>query len=111
MTPSVFAATKALTKLQATASKKKRGARIGFDLSEPASVRFTVKRTRPPTPKAKAIVFGRQVTKAGPTAIGFSARFKRGQPLSPGRYRLSAEATDSGGLKSAPLSTTFTILR
>jgi len=111
VTPSAFTATKALTKLQATTSKKKRGAKISFDLSEPGSVRFTVKRTRPQTPKAKAIAFSRQVTKPGPTAVGFSARFKKAQSLAPGRYRLTAEATDSGGMTSEPLSTSFTILR
>jgi FtsP/CotA-like multicopper oxidase with cupredoxin domain len=112
VTPSAFAATRALTKLQASTSKKRRrGATIGFGLSEPASVQFSVKRTRPRAPRAKVIVFKRQVTKPGPSAIGFSARFRKAQPLPPGRYRLSAEATDGGGLRSKPLSTTFTIVR
>lgn len=111
VSPNVFAATRALTKLRASASKRKRGARIVFDLSEPASVRFSVKRTRPLTPKAKAIGFRRQVTKPGPTTIRFTGRFRKAQALPPGRYRLTAAATDGGGLKSKPLSTAFTIVR
>jgi hypothetical protein len=49
--------------------------------------------------------------KAGNATIGFTARFKGGKALPPGKYRLIAEATGSGGLRSKPLSTTFRILR
>ena len=97
LTPKVFAAAKATT--------------IRFNLSEPATVRFTVKRVRPRKPKMKTSSFSRQVKKAGNVAIGFTARFKRKKPLPPGKYRLTAQATDGGGLKSKRLSTTFRIVR
>jgi len=110
VTPRAFAAARAMTKL-AAASKKKLGARIGFSLSEPASVRFAVNRLRPREPKLKAPSFSRQLSRAGKETVGFSARFKKSGALPPGRYRLTAEATDAAGLKSAAVTTTFTIVR
>ena len=112
LTPKVFAAaTAAATKLQATVSKRRRGARIRFRLSEPAAVRFTVERIRPRKPRLKAQSFSRRVTRAGDVALGFSGRFRKAQALAPGKYRLTAAATDGGGLESTPLATTFTIVR
>ncbi len=112
LTPRAFAVAAATTKLrQATASKTRRGSRIGLDLSEPANVRFTVERVRPKSPKLKAPSFSRQVEKAGKATIAFTGRFPKDRVLAPGRYRLTAEATDSAGLKSRPLATTFKIVR
>ena len=113
LTPKAFVAAKGITKpqQQATASRKRHGAKIGFNLSEPATVRFTVNRIRPRSPKLKAPAFSRQVTKAGNAAIRFTARFRKERALPPGRYRLTAEATDSEGLRSKPLRTTFAIVR
>jgi FtsP/CotA-like multicopper oxidase with cupredoxin domain len=115
LTPRVFAAAKGTTKLKgATASgkrRRKRGTKIHFNLSEPAIVRFSVQRVRPKRPKSKAPAFSREVRQAGNATIGFSGRFRKAKPLPPGKYRLTAEATDAGGLKSAPLATTFRIVR
>ncbi|HET6998252.1 MAG TPA: multicopper oxidase domain-containing protein [Solirubrobacterales bacterium] len=112
VTPKVFAAAKGTTKLrQANASRKKRGTKIHFNLSESASVRFTVKRVRPKNPRVSTPSFSRQVSKAGSATIGFTGRFKKKKALPPGKYQLTAEATDSGGLKSKPLTTTFRIVR
>jgi hypothetical protein len=88
---------------------RKQGTKIRFNLSEPATVRFAVKRVRPKKPPRRA-TFSRRAAKAGDTAIGFNGRLKRNKFLPPGRYRLTAAATDSGGLKSAPRTVTFTIL-
>ncbi|HEX5712188.1 MAG TPA: multicopper oxidase domain-containing protein [Solirubrobacterales bacterium] len=90
--------------------KTKNGTKIRFNLSEPASVQFTVKRIRPRKPKVQPPAFSRPVAKAGDTAIGFNGRLKRNRSLPPGKYRITATATDSGGLKSAPSATTFVIL-
>jgi FtsP/CotA-like multicopper oxidase with cupredoxin domain len=110
LTPRVFATAGGTTKLGATASQK-RGAKIRFKLSEPAAVRFTLKRVRPKNPRVQAPSFRRQVEKAGKATIGFSGRFKKAGALPPGKYRLTAEATDSGGLKSVSRTTTFRIVR
>jgi FtsP/CotA-like multicopper oxidase with cupredoxin domain len=114
-TPKTFAAGKARTKLNAIVSKKKkrrkRGTKIRFNLSEPAKVQFTLKRVKPKKPKVKAPPFSREVTKAGGIVIAFSGRFKRKKPLPPGRYRLTAQGTDGGGLLSQQLTTTFKIVR
>lgn len=90
--------------------KQKRAAKIRLNLSEPATVRFTVKRVRPRKPPARLPAFTRRVAKTGDTTVGFSAHLKRDKFLPPGKYRLTAEATDGGGLKSAPLATTFRIV-
>jgi FtsP/CotA-like multicopper oxidase with cupredoxin domain len=110
LTPRAFAATAAAKKPRATVSKRRRGTKIRFRLSEPASVRFTVVRVRPGKPKPKARSFSRRVTVAGEVAFGFSGRFKRAGALVPGKYRLAAVATDSEGLSASPLATTFTIV-
>ncbi len=121
VTPKAFAAAKGITKLKRASTskkgkkKKKRGAKIRFGLSKPAKVQFTLKRVKPKRPKVKAPKFSRQIKKAGNSAVRFTGRFKKGKkkkkPLPPGKYRLTAQATDSGGLKSKRLTTTFKILR
>ena len=112
LTPKAFAAGRGTTKLrQAAASRRKRGAKIRFELSEPAAVRFTVERIRPRNPRVRAPSFSRQVLKAGKATVGFSARFAKAGALPPGKYRLTAAATDGGGLKSAPRMATFRIVR
>jgi FtsP/CotA-like multicopper oxidase with cupredoxin domain len=116
VTPKVFAAAKAKTKLKRASTskkkkKKKRGAKIRFNLSEPAKVQFTLKRVRPRKPKVKTPKFSRQVTKVGNSAIRFTGRFKKKSALPPGKYKLTAQATDNGGLQSRRLTTTFKILR
>lgn len=112
--PKAFAAAKAVTKralLRAVATKgRRRGAKVRFNLTEPASVRFTVKRLRPKKPRAGG-TFSRRVRTAGNVSLGFTGRFKKKRPLPPGRYRLTAQASDAGGLKSHRATTTFRIVR
>jgi FtsP/CotA-like multicopper oxidase with cupredoxin domain len=113
--PRKFVPGKARTKLNAaTASKKRKrkgGARIRFTLSEASKVQFEIKRLRPKRPKVKAPGFSRDVKQAGKRSIPFSARFKRTGALPPGRYRLTARATDGAGRRSNRASTTFKIVR
>ncbi len=116
--PKKFAAAKARTKLKASISKKKkkggkkkRAAKIRFNLSEPAAVQFTLKRVRPKKPRIKIPAFSRDVARTGSIAVGFTGRFKRKKPLPPGKYRLTARATDPGGLQSGQLATVFRIIR
>jgi hypothetical protein len=80
-------------------------------ISLPATVRFVVNRVRPRKPKRKAVAFSRVVRKAGPAAIRFTGRLKKSRALPPGKYRLTARATDGAGLKSVPRRATFRIVR
>lgn len=112
VTPRAFVAANARAKgRKASASRKRRGTKIRFVLSEPATVRFVVKRVRPRKPQRKAVAFSHRVRRAGPATIRFSGRFKKSGALPPGKYRLTAEATDGAGLKSAPRLTTFRVVR
>ena len=111
VTPRVFAAPRPRAKgRRANASRKKKRSRIRFALSEPATVRFAVRRVRPRKPKRKAVAFSRVVRHAGPTAIRFPGRIRKSRALPPGKYRLTARATDGRGQKSVPRRTTFRIL-
>jgi FtsP/CotA-like multicopper oxidase with cupredoxin domain len=101
-----------LKALRVTPRKFKKGAgtKVKLNLSEPATVRFTVKRLRPRKPKVKAPPLTRRVKAAGNVTIAYPARLSKTKPLPPGRYRLVAEASDSEGLRSAPRATTFRIV-
>lgn len=106
------------------------GTRVSYRLSEQATVTFTVARSVPgvrkgrrcvkaPTPiPAKAKRCSRYLRKGSFTAAGasganslrFSGRLA-GKPLAPGSYRLTAEALDSSGNRSAtPPTRPFRIL-
>jgi hypothetical protein len=74
-------------------------------------MRFTVKRIRPRKPRMKAVRFTRRARKAGNSTFAFGTRLKHGKSLPPGKYRLTAEATGAGGLRSQPLAATFRIVR
>jgi FtsP/CotA-like multicopper oxidase with cupredoxin domain len=108
--------------------KRKRGARIGFRLSEPATVRFAVTRLRPERRrhrraragkarhrhgKPRRFAFSRRVRRAGKVAIRFPGRLgkRKSKRLLPGRYRLTARAVDGRRLKSRPRNTGFGIVR
>lgn len=100
----------------AAASKRhrgaaRRGAKIRFNLSDPARVRFTVHRLRPRKPALTAPLFSTRIRRAGSVAIPFSGRLKRHRALPPGRYMLTAEARDPRGLHSRPVATSFRIVR
>ncbi len=110
LTPRAFAVAAATTKLRgAAAGKLRRGSTIRFTLSEPAIVRFAVKRLRPARPRVNAPSFTRRVKQAGDAATTFTGRLKDGA-LPVGKYRLTAQAA-SGTLKSRRLATTFRIRR
>jgi len=112
MFPKRFAPARALTKLKANASARKRhGAKIRFTLSEAAKVQFTIKRLRPKRPRVKVPKFTRTVRSGGKKVVRFTARFKHKRVLPPGKYKLTAQATDSAGLKSRRVSTRFKIVR
>jgi FtsP/CotA-like multicopper oxidase with cupredoxin domain len=110
--PKRFAPSRGMTKLKrASASKGKRhGARVRFTLSEGAKVQFSLKRLVPKRPHVKAPKFSRQFKQGGKKALRFTGRFRRGA-LPAGRYKLFAQARDSGGLKSKRVSTRFKIVR
>jgi FtsP/CotA-like multicopper oxidase with cupredoxin domain len=113
VTPKRLLPARAVTKLKrANASKKKRklGAKIRFRLSEPAKVQFTLKRVAPKRPRLKGVKFSRSFKSGGKKAVFFSARFKRRGALPAGKYKLTARAVDSGGLKSRQLQTRFVVL-
>jgi FtsP/CotA-like multicopper oxidase with cupredoxin domain len=113
VTPKRLLPARAATKLKrANASKKKRklGAKIRFRLSEPAKVQFTLKRIAPKRPRLKAVKFSRSFKSGGKKAVFFSARFKARGALPAGKYKLTARAVDSGGLKSKQLQTRFVVL-
>ncbi len=112
VTPKRFTPASGVTKKSANVSKRaRRGTTIRFTLSEQANVQFTVKRVAPRRPRLKVKTFRRNVKTAGNKKVRFTARFKRSGALRPGKYKLTARATDSGGLKSKRRSTTFTIVR
>ncbi|MEX2108245.1 MAG: multicopper oxidase domain-containing protein [Solirubrobacterales bacterium] len=113
--PRKFAVAKGFTKLKLASTskkaKKRRGTKIRFTLSEPARVKFTVKRLRPKRPKVKVRTFSRNMKKGGKKTVRFTGRFKGKKGTLPsGKYKLIAQATDSGGLKSKRRSTRFKIL-
>jgi len=114
--------------------RRKRGTRIRFHLSEPATVRFVVRRLRPKRSrhrhrrhrraragrarhrhrKLRSFSFRRRVRRAGNVAIRFHGRIgrrKRRRLLPPGRYRLTAQASDGARLRSKRRTTVFRIVR
>lgn len=107
----------------------KRGTTVGFTLSEPATVTFTVerrtagrkvkrhcvavrKRNRD-RPSCKRYVTAKGsfkvAGKGGPNSIGFTGRL-RGHKLAPGSYRLVARARDAAGNPSRTQRVAFTIV-
>ena len=110
--------------------RRKRGTRIGFHLSEPATVRFAITWIRPMRSKhrrhrhrrahssrvrhghqkVRKLWFRRRVKRSGNVTVRFSGRRGR-KVLAPGRYRLTARAIDSHRLKSKRRVTGFRIVR
>ncbi len=114
VTPKRLSPARAATKLKrANTSKKKRklGAKIRFRLSEPAKVQFTLKRVAPKRPRMKTLKFSRNFQAGGKKAVRFTARFKRRGALAAGKYKLTAQAVDPGGLRSRRLQTRFVVIR
>jgi hypothetical protein len=107
VTPKKFTP-KGSKKPHAAAKKKKKKATISFNLSKASNVNFTVKRIKPKKPKKAAKTFTQTLT-AGAQAVKFTGRFNN-KALPPGKYSLTAVATDTGGRVSAPVSTKFKIV-
>ncbi len=91
------------------AKHKRGGATIKFSLSEAAKVQFTIKRVAPKRPKLKLKKLSRSFKSGGNKKLRFSGRFKHGGALPAGKYKLTAQAIDSGGLRSKRVSTRFKI--
>jgi hypothetical protein len=107
-----FAAGRRSTRLRAAAVR--RGGRIRYRLSEPASVSITLSRLAPARaalalPLRKPVVLRRR-GRAGANAISFSGRVRH-RPLLPGRWRATIRAKDSAGNRSKPRRATFRIVR
>jgi hypothetical protein len=93
----------------AAAGRVPRGTRVRFRLSEPASVRFTIRRRSGGRPIGSFVRSGG----AGPNSVRFSGRLRvRGRTLSlaPGRYRLTLVATDAAGNRSAARRVSFRVV-
>ena len=93
----------------AAAGRVPRGTRVRFGLSEPASVRFTIRRRSGGRPIGSFV----RSASAGPNSVRFSGRLRvRGRTLSlaPGRYRLTLVATDAAGNRSAPRRVPFRVV-
>jgi hypothetical protein len=91
----------------ASISAAKTGTKVSFTLSEPSSVRFSVKRTgKGPKPKGSFKVAG----KKGANSFTFRGRIG-GKKLTPGRYQLIAKATDRAKNASLSRRVAFEIIR
>jgi hypothetical protein len=93
--------------LPATLTKPKQGP-IRLKLSERAVVRFNFKRLGAGK-KAAAGGFSLTVP-AGAHSLRFAGRLSPKRTLKPGRYRVTAVATDAAGNRGAPRSATFRLL-
>jgi hypothetical protein len=112
LAPASFVATNAKTPVGASASAAG-GTTIRFNLSAPATVRFTMlrdprRREQPGRRGSPAHKLVRSLG-AGPQAVRFSGRLAN-RILPPASYRLYAVATDSAGTRSEPASAPFRIL-
>lgn len=109
-----FRVGKARTPVAAQRRRGKRvavGTTIRFRLSEAANVRISFERKvrgKRWMKRTRAIV--RESLPAGAQAIRFSGRIGR-RALEPGRYRMTAVATDPRGAKSKPKRVLFTVVQ
>ena len=83
-----------------------RGTRVGYGLSEPATVTLRVQRVGARKPAGTL----RRTGRAGANRVGFSGRIGR-RALRPGRYRLTVHALDTAGNRSATRVARFRIVR
>ncbi len=123
--PSVFAVSGAQGASTAARTRKKkahRGATIRFTTSEAATVRFDVltrpaasaasAKTKKKRKKAKPRKLGslKRVATSGANRVAFSGTIG-GKALAPGRYTLTATATDAAGNASRVVTATFQIVK
>jgi hypothetical protein len=86
--------------------RPKKSKPITFDLSKASTVSFLVHKVKK-KPKVKDKTFPRSLT-SGSQKVPLTGRFK-GKKLKPGKYQLTAIATDSVGLQSSTATTKFKI--
>jgi hypothetical protein len=91
--------------------KAPRGTTISYSLSEAATVKLEVLRTKTVKGKKKTVVVGsvpRATGKAGKNSVKFSGKLKGEPPLEPGKYTLRAVAT-AAGVSSVPATVGFEV--
>ena len=127
MTNRTFAVARGATAISAGA---KRGTRVRYTLSEPATVAFAIARetkgrrvgrkcrrttaaNRRRRPCTRIVRAGRTLIRqspAGPSALRFTGRIGR-RALRPGRHRMAIVASDRAGNRSRPARLRFRIVR
>jgi hypothetical protein len=102
-----------LSELRIAPARVRRRARISYQLSEPASVRFTVERAKRRHHHVSYVAMRGAFSAtgaAGSNRVRFSGRL-RDRALRPGRYRLVATPTDAAGNSGTPRRTRFRVVR
>ena len=94
-----------LTRKRATVSAKK-GAKIRFKLSEPATVRFVARRVG----GGSKVKFRRTFKSSGKKKVKFTGKFRGVGTLPRGLYKLTAVATDRTSITSRKYKTRFRIV-
>ncbi len=102
--PKVFDAGGPPTRKFARVTKK--GAKIRFNLTEGAVVKFSARRVG----GGGSATFRRRFSRAGKKKVKFTGRFRGSGELPPGLYRLTARAKDFTGLPSGKYKTTFRVV-
>ncbi len=91
----------------------RRGTKVTYRLSEPATIAFTIAQARPGSKSKRYVLLAgsfKQDARAGLNTFRFTGRL-RNATLKPGTYRLIAVARDPAGNLSAPVHCSFTLRR
>jgi len=98
-----------LSRLRVSPARFRRRARVSYRLSEPATVRFTLKRALRRRGRTRYRAVRGAMTRQGAqgaNSFRFTGRVGH-RKLRPGRYRLLATATDAAGNSGAPRAVRF----
>jgi hypothetical protein len=98
-----------LIRLRVTPARLRRSARVSYVLSEPATVRFTLRRAIRRRGHTRYVPMRGSFTRAGrlgANSFRFTGRIGH-RALRAGRYRLVATATDTAGNSAAPRAVRF----
>ena len=94
------------------AAKRRRGATLSLEASEPGTLSMTILRT---LRRKRRVVVRTVATASSPVAQGKVRRFLSGRKakgaLPHGRYRVRLVLTDAAGNKSAPVTLRFLVVR
>jgi hypothetical protein len=94
---------------QISRAKTPTGTTFSFSLNEQATVTFSfTQRVKGRTVTAGGLTF---TGHSGTNRVKFQGRVSSTKKLRPGRYTLAITATDSAGVRSAPKSLSFTIVK